>query len=116
METQSKPPCIRVDITPYGTLQVYAPESQQDELLFLERNWTELWPPVRSKLEKRCTKLGVRKQLEHPDWVGTIQRLEPGVFMADKAELLLSLSIGDNSPEWDFFITGIRIVHFQPVW
>ena len=116
METESKPPSVKVDIAPYGTLEVYAPEAQPDGLLFLERNWPELWPVIRGKLEDRCTRLGIRKELEQPDWVGAIPRLEPGVFMADKAELLLSLSIGEKSPEWDFFLTGITVIHFQPVY
>jgi len=116
MEPQPRPPSIKVDIAPYGTLEVYAPEPLHDELLLLERNWAELWPPARSKLEERSTRLGIRKRLEHPNWLAAIQRIEPGVFMADKAKLLLSISTGNSWPQWDFYVTGIRIVHFQPVY
>lgn len=113
--SETEPPHVRVDVAPYSTMQVYAPEADQDLLLFLERNWTVLWAAAKPRLEEMCAFYEVSEHLKEPEWVGAIQRLEPDVFMADKAEFLFSIGLGDTQPEWDFFLKGVTIAHSQPV-
>jgi hypothetical protein len=102
-------------VTPYGGLQVYAAASDKDLLLFLERNWTELWKAMKPRLEEMCNFYEVSDHLKQPDWTGAIQRMEPHVYMGDKADFLFSFRLGETRPEWDFFLKGITIVHSQPI-
>ena len=113
---ESEPPGITVDIAPYGAMKVYAPETDRDLLSFVEGSWTELWPSVRTKLEAMCVFSDVSEHLKNPEWIAAIQRIEPDVFMGDKAELLFSVRLGETRPEWDFFLNGVAIIHSQPVY
>ena len=105
-----------VDVSLYGKMQVCAPEADRDLLSFVERNWAEVWQSARAKLEARCKSDDITERLESSDWRAAVQRISSDVFMGDKAKVLLSLSLGDTSPQWDFFLNGPTIVHFQPVY
>ena len=110
-----EPPAITLEVAPYGVMQVYAQDFERELLSDLQRNWTELWPSIKTKLEEMCSFYDVSQRLKGTDWVAAIQRMEPGVFMGEKADLLFSLRLGETHPEWDFFIKGLAIVHAQPV-
>ncbi len=111
--TEAEPYHVVVDVAPYGTMRVYGPEADRDLLLLLERNWTELWSSVRARLEARCKPDDLTAHLE---WIAAAQPISADAYMGDKAELLLSLRLGDTRPQWDFFLNGLTIVHFQPVY
>ena len=113
---EAEPPHLMVDVAPYGTMYLYAPEADKDLLVLLDRNWPELWQSARAKLEARCKSAGLIEHLESPDWIAAVHRISADVYMGYKAEMLLSLSIGETMPQWDFFLNGLTIVHFQPVY
>ena len=115
MEASSDSPTTKVEVPPYGAMQVYAPESDKELLRFLEHNWTELWAEVKLRLEEMCNLYEVSGHLKQPHWIGAIQRMEPHVYMGDKADVLFSFRLGETRPEWDFFLKGITIVHSQPI-
>lgn len=114
-KAQSDPPSVTVEVTPYGVMQVYTQDFESDLLSDLQQRWAELWPAIRMKLEEMCSRYEISQRLKTTDWVAAIQRMQPDVFMGDKADFLFSLKLGETYPEWDFFLKGSTIVHAQPI-
>ncbi len=113
---EAEPPHVMVDVAPYGAMELYAPETDTDLLLYVERNWAELWQSARTKLEARCRSDELTEHLKSSEWIAAVHRISADVYMGDKAQALLSLSLGETSPQWDFFLNGLTIVDFQPVY
>jgi len=97
-----------------------------DGLARLKGNWAKLWPVVKRNLKRMLKR--VERDFDPPvrlkkcKWTAEGGRLEPDVFMSDKADLFLRIRLEecpapeDDLPVWDFFINGIGIIHCQPVY
>ena len=58
--------------------------------------------------------LDIEVDLSGVELVGSAVRTQPGKFMSDESDIYLSFSYGE-APDWDYFIHGTKIVHFQPM-
>jgi hypothetical protein len=106
-------PAIKVDIPPYGAMNIIG-EAGSDALSVFAGRWSILWPKVRSSLEEMCEYAGKLDDLKAPIWTAEGEWLEPDVFMSDKADLFLRIILRE-APVWDFFIKDNDIVHCQAV-
>jgi hypothetical protein len=103
---------IVLEIPPYGTAQVDCDSKATSRAL--ENNWATIWPEALQLLKDRMQNLDIEIDLSQMELVGSAVRTESGKFMSDKSDIYLSLSYGE-APDWDYFIRGTTIVHFQPV-
>ena len=108
---------VRLPIAPFGDALFLAPdisEGSRSVLRELIEPWDDLWPKMLKKLKNEFEDYGVDAELGRDDFIGSIQRCKVGDYMSDKSKVFLRLEF-DEPPLWDFFLSGKRIVHFQPV-
>ena len=110
---------IELPMEPYGTHPVYADDNTEDSrgiLQQLAQSWIRLWPEMRTLFEDCAKEIDLDDPVDSVTLHGQISRMEPGVWMADRSEIYLSLrSFSYHPPEWDFFLKDGQIIHFQPV-
>lgn len=108
---------ITLPIPPYGSVLIISEDNTADSeavLQELEASWTELWPEMLKLLKDAMENLDIEVDLADHEIAGSASRTRKGKFMSDKSDIYLSISFGE-SPDWDYFIRGAKIVHFQPV-
>ena len=123
MKPKPKPHTIAVNIPPYGRMKIVG-EKGDDALSVLQRNWPKLWPKVRSSVKSQlkcmCKDYEIPVRFKGMKWMAAAGRLDPDVFMGDKADSFLEIQLEGSpvseeaDPVWDFFIKGTKIVHWQP--
>ena len=108
---------ITLPIAPYGSALILGEDTtakSEAVLRELESSWTDLWPEMLKMLQNSMENLEIDAQLVEQRIVGSASRTRYGEFMSDKSDIYVSLRVGE-SPDWDYFIRGAKIVHFQPV-
>jgi hypothetical protein len=108
---------IALPIPPYGSALIVGEDTTADSEAVLEEldaSWTELWPEMLNLLKDAMENLDIEVDLAEQEIAGSASRTREGKFMSDKSDIYLSISFGE-SPDWDYFIRGAKIVHFQPV-
>lgn len=76
--------------------------------------WPQLWPKMREELDEQMKGYDVKVALGEDTFFGSLDRMEPDVYMGDKSDVMIRLEF-DEPPLWDFFIKGSDIVHAQAV-
>jgi hypothetical protein len=115
--------CLELPIPPYGNALIVGDDTSEDSkvvLRMLESDWNELWPEMLSQLKETMENLDLEIDLSELEFRGRASRMTPGFWLADKSDIFLSFNFGDvpgwdSSPNWDYFIRGAKVVHFQPV-
>ena len=107
---------VELPMEPLGRKRIYAENTEDSRTMLqeLSADWLRLWPQIRSLFEDSAKELDLDNPVDSETLVGQVGRLEPGVFMADRCDIYLSLS-SDDHPDWDFFLRDGQIIHFQPV-
>ncbi|WP_035607098.1 hypothetical protein [Haloferula sp. BvORR071] len=108
---------VMLPAAPYDEILVVSPDKSPNSQALLKElcpHWGALWPKILNKLEEGIAKHGEETVLEDEEFIAEVSRLEPGVYMADKADIFFRLEF-DEPPLWDCFIKGDELVHFQPV-
>lgn len=108
---------IHLPIEPHGVAVFVAPDASIDSNKLINEVvavWHELWPTMRTYLKTEMEEYGVDAVLGTDDFIGSINRMSPDVFMGDQSNIMIRLEF-EEPPLWDFFIRGAAIVHSQPV-
>lgn len=111
------PSAIHLPIEPHGVSLFVAPDNSPDSDKLIDEiaaAWPEVWPKMRTYLVAEMRDYEVEPVLGRDEFIGSIQRMTPGVFMGDRSDIMIRLEF-EEPPLWDFFIRGSRIVHSQPV-
>lgn len=109
---------VMLPVEPHGETVCMAPDNSADSKTLLEElcsHWYTLWPVILEKLEYGIADTGLEEQtVAEGEFIATVSRTQKGYFMADQADIYLSLEF-EGPPQWDCFIKGDQLVHFQPV-
>ena len=112
-----KAAAVYLPIEPHGLALFVAPDSTPDSTKLIDEIvavWPELWPKVKGYLDTEMKRCGVEAVLGQDEFIGSLARMTPDVFMGDQSDIIIGLEFEDP-PLWDFFIRGSNIVHSQPV-
>jgi hypothetical protein len=104
---------IHLPIEPHGLALFAAANSVAliDEVVAV---WPELWPRMRTFLETEMKDYGVEAVLGQDEFIGSLGRMTPDVYMGDQSDIMIRLEF-EEPPLWDFFVRGSTIAHSQPV-
>jgi hypothetical protein len=108
-----------LSIAPHGEGHFFAPDvspSSKELLVRTRDDWRELWPKILAHIQESAQSYDVKVEFSAQDFYGTVQPLESGVFMSDKADVLIGIHpTADSVPVWHAFVRDTEVVHFQPV-
>ena len=108
---------IHLPIEPHGLALFVAPDDTTDSHTLIDEIvavWPQLWPKMRGYLNTEMKGYGVEAVLGRDEFIGSLDRMTPDVYMGDKSDIMIRLEF-KNPPLWDFFIRGTIIAHSQPV-
>jgi hypothetical protein len=108
---------IYLPIEPHGLALFVAPDDTEDSARLIDEVvavWPELWPKMRVYLETEMKGYGVEAVLGRDDFIGSLDRMTPDVYMGDQSDIMIRLEF-EEPPLWDFFVRGSTIAHSQPV-
>ena len=108
---------IELELPPYGVAEFYTDEESdegRDILRTLWIRWADLWPRMRTQIEECAEDIDATSKLVEDTATAYVAKTKPGEFMSESAETYLSITFEDG-PNWDFFLKGGEIVHFQLV-
>src|SRR5262245_5854854 len=118
---------VELPIAPYGDVLMHGDDTSENcRALLVEiiGTWERLWPTMRKRLQECNENLATPVIIRPGTHLACVARTQKGCFMADKSDIYLSLEFAasetvsedaDAPSQWDYFIRGSRVVHFQPV-